>query len=201
MTRSFFVLAFVALAAHAQQPTTTATSTSTSTAAPQSQAAYEPRGAIGAGHALLAQMAGNWDVEKTFYRASGEPVRSRGECRQWMIENGHFLQSDFTFFEKDGGKTTGTGISGFDVKTNRFTTVWFDARQTTMSIRQSDGTFDGKSIVLWATALDPDRPGRRTVARAHLEENGRILLHRHFLVQDDGKERLIFELRMTRKKP
>jgi hypothetical protein len=31
-----------------------------------------------------------------------------------------------------------TGISGFDSKTNRFTTVW--------------------------TALDPDRPGRKTVA-------------------------------------
>jgi PAS domain-containing protein len=24
-----------------------------------------------------------------------------------------------------------------------FTTVWYDSRQTTMSIRQSDGTFDG----------------------------------------------------------
>jgi len=33
-----------------------------------------------------------------------------------------------------------------------------------MSIRQSDGTFDGKNIVLRATPLDPERPGRKTVA-------------------------------------
>jgi hypothetical protein len=36
-----------------------------------------------------------------------------------------------------------------------------------MSIRQSDGTFDGQTIVLWATALDPDDPGRKTIA-AHI---------------------------------
>jgi hypothetical protein len=34
-----------------------------------------------------------------------------------------------------------------------------------MSIRQSDGTFDGKNIVLWTTPLDSEQPGRKTVAR------------------------------------
>jgi Protein of unknown function (DUF1579) len=160
---------------------------------------YEPRGKTGAGQALLAKFAGDWDVVKTFYPAKGAPVVTKGECRQRMIQDGHFLQSDFTFFDKDGTKSTGTGISGFDPATNRFTTVWYDSRQTTMSIRQSDGKFDGKEIVLWATALDPDRPGRRTVARAHLEENGRVLLHRHYLIEQGGKERLMIELRMTRK--
>jgi hypothetical protein len=116
-----------------------------------------------------------------------------------MIQAGKFLQSDFTFFASDGTKSTGTGISGFDNKTNRFTTVWYDSRQTTMSIRQSDGTFDGKNIVLWATALEPDRPGRKTVARAELQDNGNVLLHRHFLIDDKGNERVMIELRMTRK--
>jgi hypothetical protein len=164
------------------------------------QNAYEPATKTGAGQVLLAQFAGDWDVTKTFFPASGAPpVKTLGECRQTMIQGGHFLQSDFTFSERDGGKSTGAGISGFDPKTNRFTTVWYDSRQTTMSIRQSDGTFDGKEIVLYATSLDPDRPGRRTVARAHLEENGHVLLHRHFLIDDAGKERMMIELRMTRK--
>jgi len=56
-----------------------------------------------------------------------------------------------------------------------------------MSIGQSDGTFDGKNIVLFDTPLDTEHPGRRTVARAHLEEDGRVLLHRHFLINDKGK--------------
>ncbi len=164
------------------------------------QSSYEPRATPGAGQALLAQFVGDWDVVKTFYPSNGgAPVQTKGECQQKMVQEGHFLESAFTFFERDGKKSTGAGISGFDTKTNRFTTVWYDSRQTSMSIRQSDGTFDGKEIVLYATSLDPDRPGRRTVARAHLEENGRVLLHRHFLIEGSGKERLMIELRMTRK--
>ena len=115
-----------------------------------------------------------------------------------MVQSGKFLESDFTFFGSDGIKSTGTGISGFDSKTNRFTTVWYGSQQSTMSIRQSEGTFDGKNIVLWDTPLTPDHPGRKTVARALLEEDGRVLVHRHFLIDDKGSERMMIELRMTR---
>jgi hypothetical protein len=160
---------------------------------------YEPANELGAGQKLLSQFAGDWDLVKTFFPMNGKPVESKGTVKQYMIQDGKFLQSDFTFFNADGTKSTGTGISGFDSKTNRFTTVWYDARQTTMSIRQSDGTFDGKNIVLWATALDPDKPGRKTVARAHLEEDGHVLVHRHFLIDDKGQERMMIEFRMTRK--
>jgi len=166
--------------------------------AQETHAAYERGGKPGAGQALLAQFAGDWQVAKTFFPAKGEPIKTKGTCHQKMIEGGRFLQSDFTFYDKDGKKTTGTGISGFDSKTNKFTTVWYDSNQTTFSIRQSDGTFDGTHIVLWATSLDPEKPGRRTVARAHLEDDGRVLIHRHFLVEEDGKERMIIELRLTR---
>jgi hypothetical protein len=167
--------------------------------AQQTHNQYEPPNAPGAGQKLLAQFAGDWDLVKTFFPMSGKPIVSKGTCKQYMIEDGKFLQSDFTFFNADGTKTTGTGISGFDSKTNRFTTVWYDSRQTTMSIRQSDGTFDGTNIVLWATPLDPDRPGRKTVARAHLEEDGHVLVHRHYLIDDKGEERMMLELRLTRK--
>ena len=167
--------------------------------AQQNQNQYEPPNTPGAGQKLLAQFVGDWDVVKTFFPMHGKPIVQKGTCKQYMVKGGKFLVSDFTFFNPDGTQTTGTGISGFDSKSNRFTTVWYDSRQTTMSIRQSDGTFDGKNIVLWATPLDPDNPGRKTVARAHLEDNGRILLHRHFLIDDKGNERMMLELRLTRK--
>jgi len=160
---------------------------------------YEPPNGPGAGQKLLAQFAGDWDVVKTFFPMNGKPIVTKGTCKQYMVQDGKFLESDFTFYDSDGKKSTGTGISGFDSKTNRFTTVWFDSRQTTMSIRQSDGTFDGKNIVLLATPLDPDHPGRTTIARAHLEEDGRVLVHRHFAVDDKGQERMVIELRLTRK--
>jgi hypothetical protein len=109
----------------------------------------------------------------------------------------NFRSPTLRVFDSDGTRSTGTGISGFYPKTNRFTTVWYDSRQTTMSIRQCDGAFDGKTIVLWATPLDTEHPGRKTVARAHLEDQGRLLLHRHFVIDDKGNERMIIELRMT----
>jgi hypothetical protein len=171
----------------------------TAAVAQQTHNQYEPPNAPGAGQKLLQQMVGDWDVVKTFFPANGQPRVQKGTCKQYMVQDGKFMQSDFTFFNDDGTKTTGTGIVGFDSKTNRFTTVWFDSRQTTMSIRQSDGTFDGKSIVLWSTALNPDDPGRKTVARAHLEDDGRVLLHRHYLIDADGHERMMLEFRLTRK--
>ena len=167
--------------------------------AQQTHKEYEPPSAAGAGQKLLAQFAGDWDMVKTFFPANGQSTVTKGTCKQYMIQGGKFLQSDFVFLDTDGSKSSGTGISGFDSKTNRFTTVWYDSQKTTMSIRQSDGTFDGTNIVLWATALDPDRPGRKTVARAHLEENGHVLVHRHYTVDDNGNERLVLEWRMTRK--
>jgi hypothetical protein len=171
----------------------------TAAVAQQTHNQYEPPNVAGAGQKLLAQFVGDWDVVKTFFPMNGKPIVTKGTCKQYMIQDGKFLQSDFTFINADGTKSTGTGISGFDSKTNRFTTVWYDSRQTTMSIRQSDGTFDGKNIVLWTTPLDTEHPGRKTVARAHLEEDGRLLLHRHFVIDDKGEERMMIELRMTRK--
>jgi Protein of unknown function (DUF1579) len=171
----------------------------TAAVAQQTHNQYEPPNPAGAGQKLLAQFAGDWDLVKTFFPANGKPILTKGTCKQYMIQDGKFLQSDFTFINADGTKSTGTGISGFDSKTNRFTTVWYDSRQTTMSIRQSDGTFDGKNIVLWDTQFDTEHPGRKTVARAHLEEDGRVLLHRHFIVDDKGQERMMIELRLTRK--
>jgi hypothetical protein len=167
--------------------------------AQQTHNQYEPSNAPGAGQKLLAQFSGDWDLVKTFFPRNGKPIVSKGTCKQYMVQDGKFLQSDFTFLNPDGTKSTGTGISGFDSKSNRFTTVWYDSRQTTMSIRQSDGTFDGKNIVLWATPLDTEHPGHKTVARAHLEEDGHLLLYQHFLIDEKGQERMIFEMRMTLK--
>jgi hypothetical protein len=77
---------------------------------------------------------------------------TKGACKRYVVQDGKFLEPGFTFVNPDGKKSTGAGISGLDPKTNRFTTVWYDSRQTTMSIRQSDGA--GRAPFLhW----DPDR--------------------------------------------
>ena len=125
------------------------------------QASFEPRSGPGAGQKYLESFVGDWDVVKVFHPRSGEPVRATGTCRQTMIHDGRFLQSEFVF-EQGGRKSTGLGLIGFEPPTGRFTSVWTDSRQTRMSFRQSRDPFDGKQIVLFSRSLDD---GARARAR------------------------------------
>lgn len=165
------------------------------------QSTFEPRSNPGAGQKFLEKFVGDWDVEKAFFPRSGDPSRSRGECRQTMIHGGRFLRSEFTF-EGRGGKSTGTGLIGFESDSKKFTSVWTDSRATRMSFRQSREPFDGAEIVLFSNTLGAggatrERSGTRTVTR--LEDEGRRIVHRQYAIAADGKERLMMELLMTRK--
>lgn len=164
------------------------------------QSAFEPRGNPGKGQVFLKRFEGDWDVEKVFYPPSGgAPVRTHGTCRQFMIHEGRWLQSDFTF-DDPGGKTSGMGLTGFDPATSFFQSVWTDSRSTRMSLRQSDQPFDGENIVLRGRTFSTDPPPRGTSrTNAHLEDGDRRLIHRQWITGPDGKEKLVLELIMTRK--
>jgi len=163
------------------------------------QSAYEPRSGPGSGQKFLEKLAGDWDVVKTFYPKTGDPVKSSGRAHQAMLNEGRFLQSDFTF-EGPSGKTTGLGLIGFEPESGLFTSVWVDSRSTRMSLRRSETPFNGEEIVLFGKSLDEaaaaGRPRSRT--STHLEDGGRRLIHKQYVPDADGKERLIMELLMTR---
>jgi hypothetical protein len=163
------------------------------------QSKVEPRSGPGAGQKLLEGFVGEWDVAKTFYPRTGEPARAEGRCRQTMIHDGRFLQSEFVFGQ-GASRTTGLGIIGFEPETGVFTSVWTDSRQTRMSLRQSRDPFDGKTIVLYSRSLDAEgKASRRTKTVSRLEDGGRRLLHRQYALGPGGEERLMMELVMTRK--
>src|SRR5262245_3117424 len=123
------VFALVASVAAAQPP-----AKSKSKGDPQST--VEPRSKPGAGQKFLLQFVGDWSVHKKFTGRTGAVSESNGTCKQRMIQDGRFLESDFTF-EGPTGKTTGLGLIGFEADSNRFTSVWIDSRSTRMSFRQS----------------------------------------------------------------
>jgi hypothetical protein len=163
------------------------------------QSTYEPRSAAGAGQKFLAKFAGDWDVAKTFYPRTGDPVRQKGECKQTMEHAGHFLRSEFVFGQGEA-RTTGTGLIGFEPETGLFTSVWVDSRQTRMSLRRSQDKFNGQEIVLYSRSLaeaGPESRRSRTVTR--LEDDGRKIVHRQYTAGADDKERLVMELVLTRK--
>ena len=159
---------------------------------------FEPPSGPGAGQAFLKTFEGEWTVERNFYPPSGGPPnRATGEATQKMVQDGRFLQSDFTF-RQDGKTSTGTGISGFDPQTGLFTTFWYDSRSTRFSIRQSREPFDGKQIVLYSAGLGA-KPERVSRTVSHLEDNSRKLIHQQFNPGADGKEHVLMELILVRK--
>jgi hypothetical protein len=161
------------------------------------QSAIEPRSRPGAGQKFLERFVGTWDVAKTFHPRSGEPVKTTGECVQTMIHGGRFLKSEFTFGQGDT-KTTGTGLIGFEPEKGVFTSVWTDSRQTRMSFRQGKEKFNGEEIVLHGQELG-GAEGRRSRTVTRLEDSGNTIVHRQYGVAADGSERLVMELRMTRR--
>lgn len=164
------------------------------------QSTIEPRSAPGAGQKFLEKFVGDWDVAKAFHPRSGEPVRQQGECKQSMIHGGRFLKSEFTFGSGDA-KTSGTGTIGFEAQTGLFTSVWIDSRSTRMSFRQSKEKFNGEEVVLYGQGLgEGAREVRQSKTVTRLEENGDRIVHRQYGITADGKERLVMELVLTRKK-
>jgi len=162
---------------------------------------FEPRSEPGAGQAYLARFAGDWEVVKTFHPREGAPVVTKGRCRQAMVRDGRFLQSDFTFDAPAAGGTamTGQGLIGFEPSNGLFTSVWTDSRQTRMSIRHSREPFDGARIALYTASVDPKAPDPWTSRTLSVLTDGdNVLTHQQFTINPDGTERLIMELVMTR---
>jgi hypothetical protein len=161
------------------------------------QNTFEPKSKPGAGQKFLEQFVGEFDVAKSFHPKTGEPFRQKGECKQTMIHGGRFLQSEFTFTTADG-KSTGTGLIGWEPETSKFTSVWIDSRQTRMSLRQAEDKFDGEQIVLFGKELS-GKEGRRSKTVTRLEDGGKKIVHRQYTVSADGAERLVMELVLTKK--
>lgn len=162
------------------------------------QSAIEPKSKSGVGQKFLEHFVGDWDVAKTFHPRAGQPVTQKGSCRQSAIHGGRFLQSEFTFETADGGKSTGTGLLGYEPETGKFTSVWVDSRQTRMSFRQSEGKFDGERIVLVSKELD-GKEGRRSKTVTTLEDDGKKIIHRQYSLGQDNAERLVMELILTKR--
>ncbi len=162
------------------------------------QSTVEPRSAPGEGQKFLAKFVGTWEVKKTFHPRTGDPVTQSGVCVQEMTHGGRFLKSEFTF-EKDGEKTTGTGTIGFDADTKKFTSTWIDSRSTRISFRQSKDDFDGKEVVLHGVSLGGE-PARQSRTVTKLDADGERIVHTQYGAGDDGKERVVMELVMSKSK-
>jgi hypothetical protein len=162
------------------------------------QSVREPENGPGDGQKFLKKLAGDWNVVKKFYPRSGNPVEVMGHCRQVMIHDGRFLQCDFVF-QQNGKSVTGLSIVGFDPDTQKFTSFWTDSRSTRISIRQSAEPFDGKTLILHGRELSPGKPDRsESTTESRLEDGGKKIVPRPYVVEPGKERRVIMELTLTR---
>jgi hypothetical protein len=163
------------------------------------QGAYDRRSSPGSGQKFLEKFVGDWAVEKIFHPRTGDPVSTKGECHQTMINDGRFLKSEFIFYD-GAANATGLGLVGFEADSGLFTSVWTDSRSTKMSIRQSKEPFDGSEIILasvpMANGVRETRPSRSTT---RLADGGRKIIHQQSAINPDKTERLMMELILIRK--
>ncbi len=144
-------------------------------------------------------MVGEWTVDKTFHpRNGGAAAVTHGTCTQSLVQGGRFLQSEFRFGEGEA-VTTGTGVIGFDTGSGRFTSFWYDSRSTRISVRQSDADFDGARIELVARSLGNEANARQSRTTTEIRGDGGEILHQQWGAGSDGKDRLVMELRLTRR--
>lgn len=164
---------------------------------PNNKDLHERKGEPGVGQQFLSKLAGTWKVEKTLTLPGKLAVKTTGDAVHTMTHGGRFLQCEFTF-DTSAGKTTGTGVIGFDSASGQFTSVWWDSRQTKMSFRQSKGKFDGSKILMQAVDVDGP-PVRKSRTETSLSSDGGRIVHRQFNAGTDGSENLLMELILTRK--
>ena len=91
------------------------------------QKTFEPRSSPGAGQRSSRSSQGTGASRRLFILGRrAQPCG--GQCHQFMIHDGRFLQSDFVF-QEGGKKTTGLGIIGFEPESGTFTSFWTNSRR------------------------------------------------------------------------
>jgi hypothetical protein len=104
-------------------------------------------GRPGKPHALLARMAGHWEVEARTWTGPGHSSTTRGTSVNRMVMGGRFLQTTYkgSFL---GKPFEGTGYLGFDNLKRRFQSAWIASTGTAIEIQEGDTDSDGTKIEL-----------------------------------------------------
>lgn len=155
--------------------------------------------ATGPEHALLAQLAGDWDVVFTTHATGSEAKEERGRASGSLLLGGRYVQVQFRM---QSGQVPVQAIQlfGFDTLRQLFTSSWRDDLSTwsveCSGPRPAAGSEPGV-IELQGTACDVHDPtGRPFRMRVQIEPATVAIELRDTL---DGREHLVQRQRWTRR--
>ncbi|HEX7502355.1 MAG TPA: DUF1579 family protein [Acidobacteriota bacterium] len=164
----------------------------------QRLAAYQAANAPNEHHEFLKKFSGDWGVQMTFWTAPGKPpVTSRATAMSDVRFGGRFLFISFTG-EMMGKPFAGQQIVGYDNMEKMYNTFYMDNTSTHIFVTKGVRLGD----VISETGSWPD-PVTGRVSGVHARTtflNNDEYRYEQFMVQDDGTEVKMLELRCQRKK-
>jgi hypothetical protein len=150
-------------------------------------------------HELLKQMAGDWDAEVTASFVPGAPAEtSKAAQSNKMDVGGYFLVTEFK--GKMGGVDfQGRGTTGYDPFKKKYTGVWVDSMGP--ALYHIEGAFDKAGKVYTESMQGPDPMGNPIKFRSVTEITDKDQMNmKMFVLQPDGKENKMLDIKLTRKK-
>jgi len=158
--------------------------------------------APGAPHAMLAEMAGSWDMEtRTWMNGpKSEPSVTKGSADFEMVLGGRFLQQKMTG-EMMGMPMNGVGLTGYDNFKQKFIGSWVD--NTSTALYTMEGTLDKekKTITYWGVMDDPmtgKKDNKVKYVEVFVDKDKHIF--RIYDVGAGGEDQPSVEMTYTRKK-
>lgn len=160
-------------------------------------AAWQKAMTPGPQHARLAESAGTWDVQSTWWTKPGEPPeKSAGTSERTMSLGGRVLVEKFQG-SMMGQAFEGLGTTGYDNVTGKWWGTWTDSMGTGMMT--STGTCEGSRCEFTGSYNDPVTGGTQTMRMVseHAPDRETMAMYGP---GPDGKEYKMGELVYTRRK-
>lgn len=126
-------------------------------------AAWEAASRPGPQHQALAAMAGDWDLDLTFWmEPGGEPAKTTATAHREMTFGGRFLEENVTG-DMMGQPFHGRAVTGYDNVTGKWWSTWIDNHTTGLMAGEGDWDQETNTGTFHFTAADPVSGTKRQV--------------------------------------
>lgn len=157
------VLPFLAVGAGAQEEQPPAAEPAMSPEAAAEMAAWEKASQPGPQHEALAAMAGEWDLDLTFWmEPGGEPMKTTATASRRMTFGGRFLEEEVTG-NVMGEPFQGRAVTGYDNVTGKWWSTWIDNHTTGLMAGEGEWDEETNTGTFHFTASDPVSGEKRRV--------------------------------------
>jgi hypothetical protein len=160
--------------------------------------AYQQAGTPGAPHAMLAKMAGDYDLSIRSWHAPGAPPTvETGTATRSMILGGRVMVEDLQS-QMLGQPFTGHGMHGYDNVSGKHWSTWNDSMSTGLMVSQGDCTAEGACTFTggWNDPVTRKEINARMTTKW---TNPNVELFEMFAPGPDGKEAKMMEITYTKR--